>query len=318
MSSKRINPIYIKLNAQQTTFHDEISVENLFGLDPLSSNCFFAFEESYLAFNDYVEGPLERSDLVILDINNNNHHEAGFEVKLTAVPDNSTAHKDASLHSCELVFRPTAISHLALSIIKSLKGNQKLISQKIDPFCKKVTNWRSESEIKSRLPEFTRLFEELLSDNINNQIPFIINPIWRSIGKSNLLGTDCFDCFIWSNFAFTRLFMDSVASNSLPKITRQERCLAWTIKLLHDFSIRGKINTRFIVSEMSYERQSDKAFSITGIKSHKYLKSSSLEKPRIKASEIVNIILNGGENYLSPERRLDAAIVNSLNVLISK
>ena len=36
-----------------------------------------------------------------------------------------------------------------------------------------------------------------------------------------------------------------------------------------------------------------------------------LTHPRINKNEIKNIILGGGQNLLSPERRFDAVIVNS-------
>ena len=36
-----------------------------------------------------------------------------------------------------------------------------------------------------------------------------------------------------------------------------------------------------------------------------------LTEPRIKKAEIKNIILGGGQNLLSPERRFDAIIYNS-------
>lgn len=36
-----------------------------------------------------------------------------------------------------------------------------------------------------------------------------------------------------------------------------------------------------------------------------------LAKPRIRRNEIRNIILGGGQNLLSPERRFDAIIYNS-------
>ena len=36
-----------------------------------------------------------------------------------------------------------------------------------------------------------------------------------------------------------------------------------------------------------------------------------IRHPRIRRAEISRIILGGGERYLSPERRLDAMIVNS-------
>jgi HindVP restriction endonuclease len=39
--------------------------------------------------------------------------------------------------------------------------------------------------------------------------------------------------------------------------------------------------------------------------------SRELEKPRILKSQIKDIILGGGQNLLSPERRFDAIISNS-------
>lgn len=38
---------------------------------------------------------------------------------------------------------------------------------------------------------------------------------------------------------------------------------------------------------------------------------NNLTKPRILKEEIKNIILGGGQNLLSPERRFDAIIFNS-------
>jgi HindVP restriction endonuclease len=38
------------------------------------------------------------------------------------------------------------------------------------------------------------------------------------------------------------------------------------------------------------------------------MKSDALRQPRIKKQEIKRIILGGGQNLLSPERRLDAII----------
>lgn len=40
------------------------------------------------------------------------------------------------------------------------------------------------------------------------------------------------------------------------------------------------------------------------------MSSKNLTHPRIKKSEIKNIILGGGQNLLSPERRFDAIIYN--------
>lgn len=45
-----------------------------------------------------------------------------------------------------------------------------------------------------------------------------------------------------------------------------------------------------------------------------FLKSDELLHPRIRKNEIKNIILGGGQNLLSPERRFDAVIVNSTDL----
>jgi hypothetical protein len=41
------------------------------------------------------------------------------------------------------------------------------------------------------------------------------------------------------------------------------------------------------------------------------MRSEILHRPRINKSEIREIILGGGQNLLSPERRFDAIIYNS-------
>jgi hypothetical protein len=46
------------------------------------------------------------------------------------------------------------------------------------------------------------------------------------------------------------------------------------------------------------------------------MQSSELTKPRIKNNEIKNIILGGGQNLLSPERRFDAIIFNTPELFV--
>ncbi len=60
--------------------------------------------------------------------------------------------------------------------------------------------------------------------------------------------------------------------------------------------------------------KNDKAFALSGSRTHQYMKSPELTNPRIKREEINNIILGGGEKLLSPERRFDAIILNTPNL----
>ena len=141
-----------------------------------------------------------------------------------------------------------------------------------------------------------------------------MQPIWKTNGKSPKLAENCLDVFVWSNFAFTQLFVD-VARGELSagatRITRQVRTIIWLFKMIFDFSKNGQINHHKTIDELSYNTKNDKAFSVTGRITHRFMSCDELTKPRILKKDIREIIIGGGQNLLSPERRFDAIIFNS-------
>ena len=80
---------------------------------------------------------------------------------------------------------------------------------------------------------------------------------------------------------------------------------------LYDFTINNSFNHKKIIDNLSYNTKNDKAFAVSGRVTHIYIKSEILKQPRIKKSEIKEIIIGGGQNLLSPERRFDAIVYNS-------
>lgn len=89
-----------------------------------------------------------------------------------------------------------------------------------------------------------------------------------------------------------------------------------------EISLENEINQQSILlqpvwktegksSKLSFNTKNDKAFASSGNITNKFMSSKNLTLPRIKKSEIKNIILGGGQNLLSPERRFDAIIYNS-------
>ncbi|NEQ22666.1 MAG: HindVP family restriction endonuclease, partial [Microcoleus sp. SIO2G3] len=84
--------------------------------------------------------------------------------------------------------------------------------------------------------------------------------------------------------------------------------------LLDDFSLNGQINHSRIIDELSYDTRNDKAFSVNGKVTHPYMRGEVLTQPRITKRQIKEIILGGGQNLLSPERRFDAIIFNSPDI----
>ena len=84
--------------------------------------------------------------------------------------------------------------------------------------------------------------------------------------------------------------------------------------MLLDIKLNKKFNHKSIIDSLSYNTKNDKAFSSAGHVTYKYMKCKRLINPIIDKNEIKNIVLGGGQKFLSPERRFDAIIYNSPNL----
>ena len=69
---------------------NSIDFTSVFGISPNEVKTYFAFESQHTSFQKYVAGSLPRTDLVIQD-SYTGQCLRGLEVKLTALPDNTTA-----------------------------------------------------------------------------------------------------------------------------------------------------------------------------------------------------------------------------------
>lgn len=312
MASKNIDLKYIKINKQLKIKHDYISTNTLFGKNYNSDNLYFAFERDYTPFQKLVVGNLPRIDLVTMD-SSNNKCLRGIEIKLTALPDHSTCEQKENQFSCEVVVRPDTIIYMALSIITSFEKKQNILKKCFGHFYE-IKDWTDGVNILPYLEKMIEVMDHLLTLDGDRQSPLIMQPIWKTKGKSAMLVDNCLDIFIWSDFAFTRLFFD-VAKKELEKnkskITRQVRSVIWLTKMLTDYSKNNIVDHKKIIDELSYNTKNDKAFSVSGKVTYPYLKSQEQTNPRILKTQIKEIILGGGQHLLSPERRLDGIIYNS-------
>ena len=311
MHSIQLEPVYMALGSDLAIVHDKISVAKLFGIDPTSENLYHAFERDYSPYQKFVEGSLPRIDYVTMD-NNSGACLRGLEIKLTALPDNTTHNLTEDNYGSELVVRPDTIVYLGISIASHHEENRYDLLDALSPVCDKIPDWTSISDVLPSIPHMMEVFDALLTKNIEKQQPLVLQPIWKTDGKAPILSEYCLDSFVWSDYAFTRLFVD-VAKTSYARegINRATRTFVWLVKMLYDFAVLGKINHSKIIDTQSYNTKNDKAFALSGLKTVKYMKSPVLTKPRITKNEIKNIILGGGHKLLSPERRFDAVIVNT-------
>lgn len=313
MHSQGLQLVYLTLDKNLKIKHRKIDVTDIFGITPLSPNLFFAFESDYLPYRKLVIGRLPRVDLVILNTFNGDACLRGIEIKLTALPDNTTCRLPDHKYGCEIVTRPDTIVYLTLSIANKFQDSREEILKYLDPVCSEITDWIS---ISNMLPYISRLTESLdnfLYDHIEMQSPLVMQPVWKTVGKTSKLYQNCLDIFIWSDFGFTRLFFD--VTKKLPSgtesIQRHTRTLIWLAKMLYEFATNGKIPYASIIDILTYHTKNDKAFASSGLNTHPYMICDELIKPRITKEEIGNIILGGGQNYLSPERRFDGIILSN-------
>lgn len=314
MHHQGLELVYLTIDYNLNVQHSKIDVPTIFGLDPTSPNLFFAFESDYVPYRKIVVGKLPRVDLVTLDTSNNTSCLRSIEIKLTALPDNSTYHLTDDQYGCEIVTRPDTIVYLALSIAEHFQQSRPQLLAYLEPACLEIDDWTSIKSILPKIPLFAVVIEHLLTSNLSLQKPLVMQPVWKTIGKTSKLYENCLDIFVWSNFAFTRLFFDvtkNLTRSGTESIERSMRSVVWLTKMLYDFAQTGQIPHRSIIDNLTYNTKNDKAFALSGRRTRQYMNCAELINPRVTKAEIKNIVLGGGQDFLSPERRFDAVILSN-------
>ena len=203
--------------------------------------------------------------------------------------------------------RPNTIIHLTLAIVSGYAKHQSELLEVLHPIFQNNFSWAAEEKILEKIPDIIQTIESVLLAKMDTQIPLIIQPIWKTVGKSAQLHENCLDVFVWSTFAFAKLLTDAAKRGK--KFSGVKRTIFWVLKMLYDFAMYGKIDPQTV--RIGASKQTDKAFALNGKRTHPYMSCSELVRPRIRKTEIKNIILGQGEKLLSPERRFDAILVNS-------
>ncbi|MFC7782130.1 HindVP family restriction endonuclease [Legionella taurinensis] len=305
MASKNMLANYLSIS-KGIFKHDLISIDNVFGISFNDEDTFFAFESQHTPYQKHVLGTLPRTDLVI-QRKSTGECLSGLEVKLTALPDNTTCNLDEGLYGCEIVVRPDTIVYLACSIASGLSSSLNDLIPEIA-----IQDWTEAKYVLENIVEIVNAIAKISVVLEDKQRPFLLQPIWKTIGKVSVLAENCLDMFIWSDAGFCN-FISKIAKGDTkaPYITRQTRTAVWLFKMLSDIKNKGHFDHKVIIDSLSYNTKNDKAFASAGNITNKYMKCERLVKPAILKNEIKEIILGGGQNLLSPERRFDAIIFSS-------
>lgn len=317
LSSQNLDNVYITLQADLKIQHCSISTTDLYGIHPNSENLFYAFESQFTPYQKYVIGTLPGVDLVT-QAKAQGQCLQGLEIKLTALPDHTTCHLSDEQYGCEIVVRPQTITYLACSIIDGYSADPLMLKRCLDDvdIALADSDWTEPDAVIPYIPKIIEAIDAIVLLGLERQKPLLMQPIWKTEGKSPRLAEYCLDVFVWSDLAFTRLFVDVTKQdiekfNRVKLISRHTRTLIWLFRMLQRFCVTGSFDYKKIIDLLSYNTGNDKAFAVSGRGTHPYMQSEVLKRPRIHRDQIKDIILGGGQNLLSPERRLDAIIYNS-------
>ncbi len=314
LRERKIPAVYIKYKSAEITSVGEIEITDLFGSSKPNSELYFSFETRFDAFKNFVHDDLPAIDMVVCD-GNSSKQIRPLEIKLTTLPDNTTEALAENLYGSELVIRSATTRYMALSMAQSVEKKRSRVRAIFEPVFATVRDWDSKAEMLQRAPAVIAALETFLTEFKSAQKPLLMQPIWKTIGKSPLLATNCLDIFVWSDFALANLFLDSARSTvGESKVSRQLRAALRLSRFIYQRSTGEKVYQAPIYDGMTFDNQNDKEFAISGSKSRHLMACPRLAKPIIAKGEIKEIVLGGGHKFLSPERRFDAILYFSTDI----
>lgn len=309
MLSNNIPAIYINLreiNGRLCVVADEIPIHKVFNCGSRTpEELCFSFESIFEPYQRYSFDVIDGIDLVVKDVQGN--YLSPLEVKLTVLPTDGTSKKPETEWGCELVIRSATTSYCAYGMYDSVRSEAKDIRRIFERACSSIQSWDNDYEMSHKMDTIYNALSVFQQRYYTKQKPLVVQTIWKTQGKSPLLADNAFDIVVWSDYAFSRLFIDG-AYEVQKKMTRPQRATARLARCIWELSKSDIINPTAIYRSMAYDNQTDKEFAINGTKWRKYVSSDRIFRPILKKEVVRDIIQPGFIEKLSPERRLDQTL----------
>jgi len=308
MRDSDIPAVYLTLTNELDVAATDLPIGVLFNSNLPNAQLRFDFETKYEPYQVYALDDIGGIDLVVKhegDTSRSGWRRA-LEVKLTVMPDNTTCRMPEADWSPELVIRPASTKYCALGIYDSCKDRREEIRDIFQQVCGNFQLWNSVHELQNKRQQLHDALERFQRTFRDAQQPFLLQPIWKTEGKAPSLADQAFDLFVWSDFALCKTFIRGLEGTG--EITRFSRAAARLARTLYVLATQEKANLGQLYTEMAYGHQTDKEFSLPGNTTRQYLNTPRRFRPALPKESVAQIILNGGEKQLSPERRFDATI----------
>lgn len=274
--------------------------------DRTSDELRFDFESIYEPYQRYSFDQIDGIDLVVKDVEGN--PLAPIEIKLTVLPTSATSSLPEERWGCEIVVRSATTSYAALGMYDSVKDYSREVRAILEDACSSIQMWDNDFEMTHKIDSIAKSLDVFQRQFYRHQKPLVVQAPWKTQGLSPLLCEDAFDLVVWSDYAFSRLFIDDSYGGNASTMSRPMRATARLARCLWELSKSGKIRIVDIYRQMAFGNQTDKEFAVGGQKWRRYVTSDRIVRPVLPSGVIEEILEPGSIHNLSPERRLDQTL----------
>ena len=309
MLANDIPAVYIHLDCidgKLCVVADKIPISQVFNCGEKKANdLYFSFESVYEPYQQYSFDAIDGIDLVVKDTEGD--FLAPLEVKLTVLPTDQTSKQPEDKWGCELVIRSATTSYCALGMFDSVQNDARHIREIFEDACSSIQMWDNDFEMTHKMPALCQSIDAFQKEYYQHQKPLLMQTIWKTQGKSPILADQAFDIIVWSDYAFSRLFIDGAAEPAAT-MSRPMRATARLARCIWELSKSGKIRIVDIYRQMAFGNQTDKELAIGGSKWRQYVTTDRVARPILSKNVVDEIIEDGYIERLSPERRFDQTL----------
>lgn len=315
MFDRNMSAIYIKVDVvdgELKVVPTEIPIREVFNAGNRTlEDLHFSFESVFEPYQQYSFDAIDGIDLVMKDTDGN--YLAPLEVKLTVLPTSQTSTQPEDKWGSEIVVRSATTSYCALGMFDAVKHDDRAIREIFEEACASIQMWDNNYEMTHKLPHLIDAINTFEKRYYTYQKPLLMQTLWKTQGQSPVLADQAFDIVIWSDYAFSRLFIDGSEQPS-DTMKRGMRATARLARCLWELSKSGKIRVTDIYKQMAFDNQTDKEFAIGGSLWRKYVTADRITHLALNKSVIDEIIEPGYIERLRPERRFDQTLYFTVRV----
>lgn len=309
MLDHNINAIYItleKVDDHLKIVPKEIPIKKVFNCGNKSPrDLYFSFESIFAPYQQYSFDTIDGIDLVVKDTDGN--YLSPLEVKLTVIPTSQTSTQPEDKWGSELVVRAATTSYCALGMFDTVRDHARDVREIFEEACSSIQMWDNDYEMTHKMPLLCNAIDQFQLQYLTHQKPLLMQTLWKTQGQSPILTEQAFDIVIWSDYAFSRLFLDNSAAPA-DTMRRGMRASARLARCLWELSKSGKIRVADIYRQMAFGNQTDKEFAVGGSLWRKYVTTNRVQNLAINKSVVNEIIEPGYIDRLMPERRFDQTL----------